>query len=688
MERLRPKRLWQRMSFSLKLALILLLTGVAAALVPLTTSTDESAKLASSRANDKAALVLNLINGERQSLQSNLQAVVSQIAAGGAGGDLRALRQALIQDSQTDPNRDVLCAFGGGGSVIVRAGSEINDSALLKQLENAAGAGDSIAGPRPGVVWLLESVQLSGATTLVEARPLDADQMVSLTQAIDTGADQSGLAIAHDGIWSVGGRVGTSPVSPGASVDPKIEAAVNTQAPVKLDDGPRMAVGETDLGNGFSAIVTSPIAQTSAPWAPASTFVAVMILAMLSLVLLIQTELVRPLVRLDRAVDRLKKGDFSGEIPNSGENEIGRLGRSFAAMRDTLHGTLRNTMARASISAELASPQPLQNALQKATGILQNATLADTAMIVVAGNEMSDSFVVMSGRKVEGDASELLHEEGPLGVAFRLRDGRAVEVGAGPGSLELQMGFANFLCAPLRIGESCLGVVAIANRNTGFETANREIVEASAEQIALALERYRFLAVVQRQASIDDLTGLHNHRYMVDYLDQQIALAERMSSPLALLMLDIDHFKDLNDTYGHGAGDEALRSFAGVLQTSIRRSDLAARYGGEEFIVVMPDTDRLEAEIVAQKIRTMVEEMKFSIPTLKKPLSITVSIGGAAYPQNTGSAGDLIRIADRSLYIAKNSGRNRVHMSEETIVEMKGAAKARRRKIPAVRHSG
>jgi diguanylate cyclase (GGDEF)-like protein len=201
-------------------------------------------------------------------------------------------------------------------------------------------------------------------------------------------------------------------------------------------------------------------------------------------------------------------------------------------------------------------------------------------------------------------------------------------------------------------------VLAVACERRVYTTSDTDLVASTAEQISLALERYRFLAVVQRQASTDDLTGLNNHRFLVDSLDQQVALAERLGAPLALLMLDLDHFKVLNDTHGHHAGDLALSTFARTLVSNIRRADLAARYGGEEFVVVMPNTSAAEAFLVAEKIRVAVSASDISLPG-GAAVHLTVSIGVAAYPENAESAPELFSRADEALYRAKRTGRQR-----------------------------
>jgi two-component system cell cycle response regulator len=161
-------------------------------------------------------------------------------------------------------------------------------------------------------------------------------------------------------------------------------------------------------------------------------------------------------------------------------------------------------------------------------------------------------------------------------------------------------------------------------------------------------------------AITDQLTGLHNRRYMSRHLDTLIAGAHRSAKPLAFLIMDIDHFKSVNDTHGHDIGDEVLREFAGRISANVRGIDLACRYGGEEFVVVMPDTDTDFAYTVAERLRKSVEKMPFAISRDPGKLNITISIGIAGSEGNTDSADALLHRADQALYRAKREGRNRV----------------------------
>jgi two-component system cell cycle response regulator len=161
-------------------------------------------------------------------------------------------------------------------------------------------------------------------------------------------------------------------------------------------------------------------------------------------------------------------------------------------------------------------------------------------------------------------------------------------------------------------------------------------------------------------AITDQLTGLHNRRYMSRHLDTLITSARTSGKPIAFLIMDIDHFKAVNDTYGHDIGDEVLRDFAGRISANVRGIDLACRYGGEEFVVVMPDTDTAFAYTVAERLRKSVEQTPFVISRDPGKLSITISIGIADSAGKTDSAEALLHRADQALYRAKREGRNRV----------------------------
>jgi diguanylate cyclase (GGDEF)-like protein len=188
---------------------------------------------------------------------------------------------------------------------------------------------------------------------------------------------------------------------------------------------------------------------------------------------------------------------------------------------------------------------------------------------------------------------------------------------------------------------------------------------SDSEQIALGravahagpvLANLRNLALAELRAATDALTGLPNSREVHDTLKRMSAYASRTLSPLAALLLDLDHFKEINDSYGHANGDDVLAAVSATLQTTLRASDFAGRYGGEEFVMLLPGTGRQQALDVAEKIRAAVATIE--VAGIDRP--ITASIGIAVLPDDAGDSVGLLREADRALYQAKANGRNRV----------------------------
>jgi diguanylate cyclase (GGDEF)-like protein len=156
----------------------------------------------------------------------------------------------------------------------------------------------------------------------------------------------------------------------------------------------------------------------------------------------------------------------------------------------------------------------------------------------------------------------------------------------------------------------------------------------------------------------DSLTGLYNRKHLMEVLTKEVARAERYQRPLALLMIDVDHFKVYNDTCGHLAGDEVLRNIAAIFRGCIRESDCVGRYGGEEFLIILPETAADDAGRIADRIRSRLAEEDF--PAGPQTAKITISGGIASFPGNGRSPESLLRSADAALYQAKDRGRDRV----------------------------
>jgi diguanylate cyclase (GGDEF)-like protein len=191
---------------------------------------------------------------------------------------------------------------------------------------------------------------------------------------------------------------------------------------------------------------------------------------------------------------------------------------------------------------------------------------------------------------------------------------------------------------------------------TDFGDQSRELALWLGAQAAIALENVRLHRLVARQASTDGLTELANRREFEEALANEISRAERFGHSLALILADLDNFKQVNDRFGHQAGDEVLRAFADILRETVRDIDVAARYGGEEFAILLPQTDVAGAERLAERLREAVE-MRPMAQAQSSPVVVTSSFGVAAFPEAQTAAG-LFGAADEALYRAKRAGKN------------------------------
>ncbi len=216
----------------------------------------------------------------------------------------------------------------------------------------------------------------------------------------------------------------------------------------------------------------------------------------------------------------------------------------------------------------------------------------------------------------------------------------------------------SMVCVPVRVKNVCLGVLQAINKKTGvFNRNDAVILHALANQVAIAIENTR----LHRDSITDGLTGLFVRRHFVTRLSEEFARSGRHVQPLSLILLDIDHFKRVNDRWGHQTGDRVLRGVARELLKATRLSDLVARYGGEEFAVILPATPEENAHMVAERLRGAIAARPVA------GVSVTASLGLASYRGDRALAdeGELIRRADQALYQAKARGRNQVVVCEE-----------------------
>lgn len=386
--------------------------------------------------------------------------------------------------------------------------------------------------------------------------------------------------------------------------------------------------------------------------------------------LLISRQLHGQLERFLAAARRLAGGDFSAPVPIEGDDEFAELGREFNKMSAELEERLREldqerARLRESIErvgATFAANLDRGALLEIGTQTIVDAVEADCGRATIrphagatAGDRHLSPDAAPPTQVDDVRVGNLTGAEDALAAA----EAQVLEHGEPAGATA---GSFSALAAPVApgTGEDAgrpHGTVAVARRGRPFADAERDLVASLARQTGVSLENVDLHDLVKRQAVTDELTGLFNHRRFQEVIAAEAAAARRFGQPLGLLMLDIDDFKRVNDTYGHQQGDVVLQEVARVLRECTREVDEPARYGGEEMAVAMRQTDTAGAEAIAERVREAVAGL--DVPRLDGAgtLRVTISCGVAA--SAAGDAPALVAAADAALYAAKRAGKNR-----------------------------
>ena len=227
-----------------------------------------------------------------------------------------------------------------------------------------------------------------------------------------------------------------------------------------------------------------------------------------------------------------------------------------------------------------------------------------------------------------------------------------------PDGCKIHLDSDSFLGLPMVIEDRVIGVVLFSSlRENAFSTYDRHVLSIMCNHVAASIAEAQAHAQVEKMAVTDGLTGIFNHRRFQERLSEEFARIGRHPEPFSLLLIDIDFFKKINDTFGHPAGDAVIKLVTKTLVKMVRKIDIVARYGGEEFVVLLLKSDADQAFQMAERIRKAVETA--SIQWQGKKITATISIGVAAQPEDATRREDLIAYADKALYASKQSGRNR-----------------------------
>jgi diguanylate cyclase (GGDEF)-like protein len=326
---------------------------------------------------------------------------------------------------------------------------------------------------------------------------------------------------------------------------------------------------------------------------------------------------------------------------------------------------IRRNLEPGQDQAEFADTLQLASDEDEAHLLLQRhleRTLAATGAVVLNRNNSADRLEAVTPLPGGSPLAETLRGAEPRSC-LAVRSGRTHRLdGTRPALLGCPVCGpcpGSSTCVPLTVGGEVIGSVLLSHPVPYGEAEDQRIQE-SVGQAAPVLANLRNLAVAEIRAATDGLTGLPNKRAVTDAMKRMFAQASQTASPLGLLVLDLDHFKQINDRLGHPVGDQVLASVGAVLRSVLRARDFAGRDGGEEFAILLPDTSVPAALEIAERVRTAVAEISLA----GADASVTASIGVAGFPDHATSLDRLEWLADAALYLAKRQGRNRVELAD------------------------
>ncbi len=437
--------------------------------------------------------------------------------------------------------------------------------------------------------------------------------------------------------------------SSGESTDIEVEGESlrARSAPLPGSENLRLALlGPVESGGFFSS---SPVVV-----AAVMLFFAVALVFVIMLLRMLGGQ-VRSMLDAARGIG---EGDFGRKVPVIGDDEMAGLASEFNRMSDRLSAQMQELRSQQvevdrsvrRIGEAFASGLDRQSLLKIVVETALGACAAQYGTIAVSGRDGAEAEA--------GEAADAIRALA-VAVEFDALDEDDI--------VSRQKGGVYALATPLRrMGEPPMnvGAMTVARPGEAFTPAQREVFLYLAGQVSSSIENIALHELVSEQAVTDELTGLSNNRGFRELIAKEATRAERFGHMLSLIMLDIDDFKQINDTYGHLQGDKVLRMVGRVLKDESRGVDEPARYGGEEFAVTLPETDLEGALDLAERVRARIESEQVPRPGGAGTVSVTASVGAASMHDSASGAEALIAAADAALYEAKRAGKNQVASAE------------------------
>ncbi len=561
-----------------------------------------------------------------------------------------------------------LAGAGGLASVNTDLGRVFTDNVRSSQISTSLGAdlsrADEIA------------LRLAADTNSAERRRLNGTLDQSVVPAVDAGLVALRTAHAHDRAaeraqvkrleagWSdfvalrgtgiLGSqRSAASIVAGGNRLTDQISAIFDpltaiTHAQAALEAA---AVGRarTEAGNTYA---TSRLSI----WAIA---IAALLLGVGSMLVL--TRNVVPRVRrYSGFASAVAGGDLTGRLSPAGSDELATLGRALDEMVKRRSITVKHQ----EVQSEFVDTLQMTDSEKLAHDLLKRQverSIAGSNVVVLNRNNSENRLEAATAVRDDSWLRQSLIDAKPrscMAVLFARPHGEDPEHEPLTRCEVCGQTGSRATCEPLVVGGEVIGSVLVEHGEP-LDGAETTALRESVAQAAPVLANLRNLALAEFRAATDALTGLSNKRAVQDTVKRMAAQASRTVSPLSAIALDLDHFKQINDTYGHSLGDAVLAAVGAVLGDSVRASDFVGRSGGEEFIVLLPNADAGQAAVAAEKILAAVAAI--TVPGIDR--DITASLGIATIPDHAGDGDQLVRSADRALYIAKTNGRNRVEIA-------------------------